>query len=796
MSDLGFTFNGADYLDVGHYLAPADPSEAFRAAMMEKLGHAPRRIDGDGRVHRFATSKSGHDDAGWYRLYADDFPAGSFGDWRTGEKFSWRAREVHQMSTGERQRLEEVNVEREKADEIERAKSVAAAKARWENAALAGPDHPYLQAKSIGPHGVRLEQGCLLVPVLFAGEIVSVQAISGTGEKRFAKGTRVDGGYYSIGELGDKFVIAEGFATCATIREATGLPVVAAFTAGNILPVAKLMRERFPNATIIVGGDDDFKTEMERGFNPGLLAANKAAETVGAIVATPPFDREQDGDDLSDWNDYAASHGNDAVRDAFQAAHASVHVEEETEAECDEESDDESCVIPNGKSKPFGFGVKLEDFFAYMPMHNYIFAPNRGMWPGISVDSKIGPIPLFKKNGKPVVDGEGKQKKLRASAWLDRHHSVEQMTWVPGAPMLIRDRLMADGGWIERKGVTSFNLYMPPTQKHGDAAKAGNWIDHVHRVFGDDAEHIIQWLAHRVQRPWEKINHALVIGGHQGSGKDTMLEPVMHAVGPWNFQEVRPEQVMGRFNGFLKSVILRISEARDLGDLDRFKFYDHMKTYTAAPPDVLRVDEKHLREHAIVNCCGVIITTNYKTNGIYLPADDRRHFVAWSDVRREDLGDSYFDDLYGWYASGGIEHTAAYLATLDISGFNPKAPPPKTQAFWDIVDTGRATEDSELADVIDGMGAPDAFTIAQITARAEADGDDSLSVWLKDRKNRRVIPHRLETCGYVPVRNAAANDGLWVVGGKRQAVYGKKDHSQRDRLAAASALVNRRGWDR
>ena len=110
--------------------------------------------------------------------------------------------------------------------------------------------------------------------------------------------------------------------------------------------------------------------------------------------------------------------------------------------------------------------------------------------------------------------------------------------------MLIRDRLMADGGWIERKGVTSFNLYMPPTQKHGDAAKAGKWIDHVHMVFGDDAEHIIQWLAHRVQRPWEKINHALVIGGHQGSGKDTMLEPVMHAVGPWNFQEVRPEQVM------------------------------------------------------------------------------------------------------------------------------------------------------------------------------------------------------------------------------------------------------------
>ena len=113
MASLGFTFNGADYLEAEHYLAPADPAEAFRAAMLEKLGHAPKRIDGDSRVHRFATSKSGRDDAGWYRLYADDFPAGSFGDWRTGEKFSWRAREVHQKSTGERHRLEEVKVERE-----------------------------------------------------------------------------------------------------------------------------------------------------------------------------------------------------------------------------------------------------------------------------------------------------------------------------------------------------------------------------------------------------------------------------------------------------------------------------------------------------------------------------------------------------------------------------------------------------------------------------------------------------------------------------------------------------------
>ena len=160
------------------------------------------------------------------------------------------------------------------------------------------------------------------------------------------------------------------------------------------------------------------------------------------------------------------------------------------------------------------------------------------------------------------------------------------------------------------------------------------WLDHIRYVYPDDTDHILDWLAHRVQKPQDKINHALVLGGEQGIGKDTILEPVKLAVGPWNFQEISPVQVLGRFNGFLKSVILRVSEARDLGEFDRFQFYDHMKTYTAAPPDMLRIDEKNLREYLIVNCCGVLLTTDHKIDGIYLPSDDRRHYVAWSELTK------------------------------------------------------------------------------------------------------------------------------------------------------------------
>jgi hypothetical protein len=254
--------------------------------------------------------------------------------------------------------------------------------------------------------------------------------------------------------------------------------------------------------------------------------------------------------------------------------------------------------------------TSLADFRAYMPMHSYIFAPTRELWPAASVNARVPPVPGA--NGNP----------MRATEWLDQNAAVEQMTWAPGEPMLIKDRLIADGGWFRRPGAAVFNLYRPPAivPKAGDVTP---WLKLIEKVFpDDDIDHIVRWLAQRVQRPHEKINHALVLGGKPGIGKDSMLEPVKQAVGPWNVADVSPSQVLGRFNGFRKSVILRVSEARDLGDFDRYKFHDHMKALIAAPPDVLYVDEKNTHEYYVPNLCGVVITSNHKTDGIYLPADD------------------------------------------------------------------------------------------------------------------------------------------------------------------------------
>jgi hypothetical protein len=427
-------------------------------------------------------------------------------------------------------------------------------------------------------------------------------------------------------------------------------------------------------------------------------------------------------------------------------------------------------------------GVKLNDFYAYMPLHNYIFAPSREPWPASSVNARIPPIVIGH-------DKEGNEITIRANVWIDKNQPVEMLTWAPGMPLIIADRLIAEGGWIERKDVSCFNLYRPPTIKLVDASKAKPWIDLVHKVYPDDADHMIKWFASRRQHPEVKINHGLVMGSQeQGVGKDTILEGVKRAVGAWNFKEVAPKNIFETFNPWRRAVILRVSEAKDMGDVTRFELYDGMKTLLAAPPDVLECNEKHIKQHYVLNCVGVVITTNHLTGGIYLPAEDRRHYVAWSKCKPADFAPGYWTAMWEWYDVGGDRHVAAYLDSLDISDFDPKAPPPKTPAFWAIVDANRAPEEGELQDLLDKLGNPDAVTVKQTIKAAIGTDHLDIKTWLVDRKNRRSIPHRFEAGGYVPVRNDASQSGLWVVGGVRQVVYAKKDLLPRDRLTAVAAL--------
>jgi hypothetical protein len=150
-----------------------------------------------------------------------------------------------------------------------------------------------------------------------------------------------------------------------------------------------------------------------------------------------------------------------------------------------------------------------------MPSHNYIFVPTGTTWPATSVNSRLPPIPLIEKTGKQAVNKKGEKIFLSPAQWLDQNKPVEQVTWAPGSPAIIRDRLMRDGGggWQQHPGKSCFNLYNPPVVEPGDSSQAEMWLKHIERIYPAEAAHIVNWLAHRVQFPGEKINHALLLGG-------------------------------------------------------------------------------------------------------------------------------------------------------------------------------------------------------------------------------------------------------------------------------------------
>jgi Family of unknown function (DUF5906)/Protein of unknown function (DUF2786)/Primase C terminal 2 (PriCT-2) len=429
-------------------------------------------------------------------------------------------------------------------------------------------------------------------------------------------------------------------------------------------------------------------------------------------------------------------------------------------------------------------GSSPKDFYCHLPTNTFIYRPTHDMWPPSTINGRFG---------------------RGAANKLQRNRGVEQATWAPGFPPLIRDKLIANGAWVSELGTSCFNLYRPPLpNKNGDKDKVGPWLDHLKKVFPDDWEHIRNWFAYRVQRPEVKINHCVVMGGGPGTGKDTLIAGVREAIGAWNFQECNPPQLFEAFDAsFLQSVILRINEARDLGEskVDRYQFYERTKTLMASPPETLTVQEKYLKRYSIMNLVCIIITTNNKTNGLYLKSDDRRHFVAWSPLTEADFEAGYFTKLWDWYTKeDGFAHVAAYLQEVDVETFDPKASPPKTNAFWEIVGANQAPEDGELSSLLTLIGdpfeQPDAVTVEQVAAMAWrhlTDFSDFHSM-ITDKKSRRTMPGRFERAGYVSVRNPGdRKDGLWAVNRKRQVIYVRKGLSINAQYAAAEALIKEAG---
>ncbi|MDG6398694.1 VapE family protein [Pseudomonas quasicaspiana] len=290
-----------------------------------------------GKLTRCKTSQDkGTEKNGWYVAHehrtekGDTLIFGSFGDWRSGETHKIKVK-AGKMSAEERE------VMRARQEEAKRrAVEVAANAARRAANRAAGmfkrmPDKGrsgYLDRKQIVGFGVRYapRSSAVLVPMCDArDQIVGLQVIypekqesTGRDKSYWPYGMSKEGAFHLIGphpEPGEPVLVCEGFATGVSLHMATSFTVAIAFDAGNLMSVAKTMRERFPGRPIIVCRDDDWKTKRPNGdaWNPGKEKADNAATVVGCQVVAPIFAIERE-DKWTDFNDLHCAEGLEAVR--------------------------------------------------------------------------------------------------------------------------------------------------------------------------------------------------------------------------------------------------------------------------------------------------------------------------------------------------------------------------------------------------------------------------------------------------------------------------------------------------
>ena len=325
------------------------PEEEFRQVLVAAGFSQKGEPVLDGRIHRVPLEGAAYGSKdGAYCAYRDGQPNGWFKNHKTGLQGKWlySAQVLTQM---QKDTLHAESKERRalREQELKNQQDEAAKRAFLKLGKFAGqlpdPQHPYLQAKGVSGLGLNQDdQGNLLVPGIdldqscLAGQggkiilhLQTLQSITPDGKKNFEPGSRKTGAVCLItaglfekllsqpqAETAEapEILVAEGYATGATLHQATGLPVAVAFDAGNLGPATEALKRRFPHAAITICADNDHHLKK----NVGLIQAREAARAVGGLVMTPYFSEKEKLQKLTDWNDLAKSRGLGAVKEAFQ----------------------------------------------------------------------------------------------------------------------------------------------------------------------------------------------------------------------------------------------------------------------------------------------------------------------------------------------------------------------------------------------------------------------------------------------------------------------------------------------
>ncbi|MCK9386095.1 MAG: DUF5906 domain-containing protein [Nevskia sp.] len=561
------------------------------------------------------------------------------------------------------------NLKRMKVIRAEEAERAAREAGRVWHAYVAEGTSDYLMRKNVGAHGVRFDpngHGTMLVPMLdVRGKVHGLQIIRGKNrgkklEKQyFPKGLSKQGHFHLIGGMPTWIVlVAEGYATAASLFEATGLPVAVAFDANGLAPVASELHKHYKRAKILVCADDDYLTEG----NPGVTSASTAALAVGGAFVAPVFAADRAGQKITDFNDLQAIEGVHAVRGQIEA--------------------------------------RLLDLKWSAPERNVAGLPTEGggesvaMAPRLTIDEAAARFwGTYGLGGKALFD-EAERRLVHKDDVLNLlpSHGWDELKKHPGWRVARDHEIGFDP--TERDGSVKCNMFggWPTTPREGSCQMLLELLFYLCSKDGKarDIYHwILCWLAYPLQHRGAKMHSAILIHGPQGTGKSRFFEAVADIYGTYG-RVLGQDALEDKFNADWAEKKLFIVGDEVMAKVEMYHVKNRLKGFITG--STIRVNPKNVAAHTEKNQMNIVFLSNERQPMI-LENDDRRHLVIWTPPKPDE---DFFTQVNEEIDNGGIAALHHYLLNMDIGDFKPWTKPPMTEAKQDLIDLGLSSEERFL----------------------------------------------------------------------------------------------------
>lgn len=556
--------------------------------------------------------------------------------------------------------------------------------------------HDYLTIKQIKPHGLRIlpadtsdsmgtnnsligidesnffrlksAAGALVVPMHDAkGTIQGLQFIYAKGHPRRAKierdkefwpsGMAMGGTFGLIGPVRRDgiMLIAEGYATAASLFEATGQTVAYAFSANNLIKAGKELAKAYPLLRILFCADDDYLTDG----NPGCTAAaNACAEIERSAWIKPTFPLDADGNDarggkkLTDFNDLHAMTG------------LTLALAEQINAKLDELKWRDAK--PRGGVTPQGGGESGTERAALKSM--------------LTIDEALerfalvygGKSTLFDHQEHILVPKADVMDIIPEHGWRDMRavKQVVRMNEVGFDPACTDKRVLCNlwGGW-------------PTTPKQGRCDVLIELLEYLcseEENYRTVFDWVLRWIAYPIQHPGAKMRTALVFHGPQGTGKNLFFEAVMAIYGEYG-RIVDQAAIEDKFNDWASRKLLMIAD-EVVARQELYHVKNKLKSFVTG--EWIRINPKNVAAHDEKNHVNLVFLSN-ESQPLVLEKDDRRYTVIHTP---EKLSAEFYQQVRDELNNGGIAALHHYLLNIDLGDFDEHSKPPLTRAKEDLIE--------------------------------------------------------------------------------------------------------------